>query len=132
MTFNDAGNIGKVIRQHSKDISMLKQNINPDDPYAQLFVPFSEQLRITGNIEIYQRRMEGVFIVGHPVYGQILIDGGLSMPVLLPATFEPEIGYQIGPICILDHPFWAFLNDCILGDRDADQYERTLIFEGEL
>ena len=51
--------------------------------------------------------LTGVMIVGHPVYG--------------------EVGaYKIGPYCIVSHPVWAMVNDCLVASS-ADVYEKTLL-----
>lgn len=108
MSLNPTKQLGKMLSNTNKEVETVKENIHPDDPSAVFPIFIRENVGLEGTVKLYNRRMEGVYIVGHPVYG--------------------EIGaYPIGPLCVLNHPFWAFLNDCILGDRDEDQYERTLI-----
>ena len=131
MVLNSARDLGKTIARQQKDIDQIKQDLNPNDPSASFPLFTSEQVQVTKSLEIYKRRMTGVFIVGNATYGVIGGTASATFPLTFPLTFSGG-SYQIGPICILDHPEWAFLDDCILGDRDLDQYERTLLYSTTL
>jgi len=113
MVLSSAKSLGKTIANQQKQIDNLKQEISPNDPSASFPLFTTEQIKITKSLEIYKRRMTGVYIVGNAVYGEIE-------------------AYPIGPLCVLNHPKWSFLNDCLLGDRDIDQYERTLLYSATL
>ena len=109
MVLNSAKSLGKTIAGQQQQIDSLKQEISPNDPSASFPLFTQEQFSINKTLQVYKARMNGIYIVGNAVYG--------------------EIGaYPIGPLCILDSTLYGFLNDCILGDRDVDQYERTLLY----
>jgi len=132
MVLSNAKELGKTLAGQQRQIDELKQVVKPNDPNATFPLFTTETFKVTKTVEIYKSRMTGVYIVGHPTYGQIGDGGLLTMPVTMPIEFTAEVPYPVGPICILDHSEWAFLDDCILGDRDTDQYERTLMFSGTL
>lgn len=127
MVLSSAKDLGRTIASQQKQIDELKQNVKPNDPNATFPLFTTERVTVTKTLEVYKKRMTGVYIVGHPTYGVIGGESSFSMPITMPLTLE-TIGYPVGPLCILGNEAWAILNDCILGDRDTDQYERTLLY----
>ena len=134
MVLNSGKELGKTIASQQKQIDSLKQEISPNDPSASFPLFTIDSIKLEGTWEVYKRRMSGIFIVANPIYG--LVEGSaatISIPITVPLAFTGGVSaYPIGPFCILDHPIWANLDDCLLGDRDIDQYERTLLDSGIL
>ena len=109
MVLSETAKLGQTIGNLSKSQDRIEQNISPEDTLGITGLIFNEGINLNGVITVYKRRMNGVFIVENDIYGEV----GL---------------YPIGPICILDHEEWGILDDCILGDIDVDQYERTVLY----
>ena len=129
MVLNQAKELGRTIAGQQKQIDGLKQEISPNDPSASFPLFTQEQFSINKTLQVYKARMSGVYIVGNAVYGVIgATTSEITMPITMPLEIDLISAYPIGPICILDSELYGYLDDCILGDREVDQYERTLIY----
>lgn len=123
MALSETSKLAGTISTLKTEQDDIKENIAPDSSEALNSLQFSENIRITGNLTVTKRRMSNVYQVGHPTFGAIG-SLGITAPISMPVEF-PE-GYPIGPWCILGHPEWAMLSDCLIADN-ADNYERTLL-----
>lgn len=109
MSLSGVDKLGDELGRIKQEQEVIELNLSPDDAEGFTAVAFFESLRLTGNIQLYSRRMSNVLIVEHPTYGVV------------------ETGaYPVGPFCVLDHPTWAVLDDCMLAET-GDAYERTLL-----
>lgn len=107
MALDGVSKLGSFIGEIKSDQGTLQENISPNEenPIDTLF--FSERLQTSSVVSLFQSRMSDVLIVQHPIFGVI------------------ETGaYPIGPFCVLDHPKYAFLDDCMLADT-GEEFEKT-------
>jgi hypothetical protein len=126
MALDSISKLGQKLGGTQRDVEELQQNVSPDEVTPIDNIRLSESIRFTGTLTVSKLRMSNIWQVGHPEFGVITDDDGYI------DEEQTLMGYLIGPWCILSHPVWCYLDDCLLSDENEDVYEKTFMSEYDI
>jgi len=114
MVDSGARELGTFIANLANSQSQTRENLTGDDATGGLLIYGGDDIVIDESATVTSREITGIFIVEHPIYGEVSNDLGTT-------------GYPVGTPLVLDHPVYGFLDDSFLGDDIT--FTETILYE---